>query len=396
MKNKFIYLIGLTAIILASIAAYCSVSGLSTLFSGAYFAIIIMLSGLEFAKIMTATLLHRYWNQLRPLLKVYLTAGVIILMFITSAGVYGFLSAAYSNVANKSVINTTQIEFLEKKKQTWIDKNSRLEKSIKEKTGRISNLSSIRSSQERRIDTLYQKGRGVKSTTESIKNIEKDITQLTIQSDELYKQIQIGSDSISAIDLSILQLNNKEIGGEIGPLKYVAILTGQDISKVVNFLILMLVFVFDPLAICLVIATNTLLEKQKGKIIPVYDSKEKSISEINYPLNQNSVIISISNDVNWIWKIYNLYECLIYVCEPIEEDYNLLVNEFKNNPKIILFNLDMTRNSLMKFTHLFNSQRIKQVDVLKINIEDKIKQKELINLLQNSDIGKKIITYETL
>ena len=94
-ENFFQYVVGLSALLVAGSAAYYSVFGLSKLFSGAMFAVVVMAGSLEFAKLVSASFLYRYWDRVNKVLKIYMTVGVVVLVFVTSAGIFGFLSNAY-------------------------------------------------------------------------------------------------------------------------------------------------------------------------------------------------------------------------------------------------------------------------------------------------------------
>ena len=107
------------ALSVAGCAAYFSVWGLSQLFAGASTAVIIMASVLEIGKVVTTTALHTYWHKLARGLKIYLTISVGVLMIITSAGIYGFLSNAYQSTANKLELHEGELGVLEAKKQTF-------------------------------------------------------------------------------------------------------------------------------------------------------------------------------------------------------------------------------------------------------------------------------------
>ena len=115
MKKVFPYIVLLAALCLATSAAYYSVYGLSKLFSAQASAIIIMAGSLEVSKLITATYLHRYWKKLNILIKMYLTTAVVVLMFITSIGIYGFLVAAYQTTANQLTMMDKQIAVIELK-----------------------------------------------------------------------------------------------------------------------------------------------------------------------------------------------------------------------------------------------------------------------------------------
>ena len=117
LKNKiFPFLIAFSALSVSASAAFYSVSGLSKLFAGASLEVIIMASSLEIAKLVIASLLYQYWDSINKVLRVYLTIAAGVLILLTSAGIYGFLSAAYQETANKEGITTQQITALETKK----------------------------------------------------------------------------------------------------------------------------------------------------------------------------------------------------------------------------------------------------------------------------------------
>jgi hypothetical protein len=262
-KYTFPTLIALTALSLAGAAAFFSVSGLSKLFGGAEMAVIIMASSLEIAKLVTASFLHRYWKQLDWKIKAYLTVGTITIMLITSAGIYGFLSSAYSETSNKLNNIDGQIGIVEQKKEIINKDISRLEQTQELKQDRISSLVALRTQQEARVDSLYSKGRttAAKRVEEQIVEANYEINRITVETDSLSSKIQRKSEEIGKLDVEILDLKNSDVAAEIGPLKYIANLTNRSMDSVVNFFILLLIFVFDPMAVCLVLATNIALSK---------------------------------------------------------------------------------------------------------------------------------------
>ena len=172
-KGMFPFLIAFSALSVSASAAFYSVSGLSKLFAGASLEVIIMAGSLEFAKLITASLLYQYWNTINKTLRTYLAVSTVILVLITSMGIYGFLSAAYQETYSKL------------------------------------------------------------STIENQKVLELD--------------------------------NNTEVAGELGPLQYLSSLTGYPMGKIINVLLLIIIFVFDPLAISLVVAANFAFDKAYPK-----------------------------------------------------------------------------------------------------------------------------------
>jgi hypothetical protein len=269
MKIKFSFLVALAATLVAGCAAYYSVFGLSQLFAGAGTAVIIMASSLEFSKVVAVSFLHKYWNKISAGLKIYLTIGVVILICITSAGIYGFLSNAYQKTANKLELSEGQLSILTNKKDLFqknIDDNQKI---IDTKNKRLQQLSDLRSTQETRIDaatnnSAKNKLRGdITSANNEIQKLNGEIDALTNKNTPLLDSVNLYSTK------SIESKTNNNAAGEIGPLKYLAQLTGNPIDEVVNWFILLLIFVFDPLAVCLVIATNKVLELEKKRLGPV-------------------------------------------------------------------------------------------------------------------------------
>ena len=136
-ENFFQYVVGLSALLVAGSAAYYSVFGLSKLFSGAMFAVVVMAGSLEFAKLVSASFLYRYWYKVNEWLKYYMTIGVVTLVFITSAGIFGFLSNAYQGATIEFEKQTTVLLYKEDRlKQLEEDKvylKDELEQVIKKK-----------------------------------------------------------------------------------------------------------------------------------------------------------------------------------------------------------------------------------------------------------------------
>jgi hypothetical protein len=280
------------ALMVAGCAGYFSVWGLSQLFAGASTAVIIMATGLEVGKIVTTTALHRYWNKIAGGLKVYLTISVVVLMIITSAGIYGFLSNAYQKTANKLEIQNGQVSVFTGKKDLFqknIDDNQKI---IDQKNKRISQLSELRNTQESRLDGASN-NRSRKVARSDIQGSNVEIQKLTLDIDGLNTKNSSLSDSISKYNTEVLELNaNSEVAAEVGPLKYISELTGVSMAKVVNFLILLLIFVFDPLAVALVLMTNRVFEiedetnplepKNKPVKKSIFDSVKKLIKAKNF------------------------------------------------------------------------------------------------------------------
>lgn len=269
------------ALSVAGCAGYFSVWGLSQLFAGASTAVIIMATVLEIAKVVTTTALHRYWSNLARGLKIYLSTGVVVLMIITSAGIYGFLSNAYQKTANKLEIHQGELSVLDGKKAIFEKNISDNEKIIVTKNKRIDQLTNLRNNQEIRLDSAKtQKAKA--AVRNDIALATQEIQKLTTDIDGLNLKNNIQADSVGSYNVKALELKaSSEIAGEVGPLKYISELTGAPMAKVVNYLILLLIFVFDPLAIALIISTNRIFElEQKGITqVPIKKDSTKKVLE---------------------------------------------------------------------------------------------------------------------
>lgn len=272
MKKFYAIILGFTAIMLAVTAAYFSVFGLSKLFIGAALSIIIMAGTLEFSKILVVSFLHQYWEKIAKGLRSYLLLGTIVLMIITSTGIYGFLSSAYSRVSIDLEKMTGNVTLIEKKIEIKSEEKSRLNEQVNTKNNRVVSLTELRKSQEARLDSLYQRGWGsaAKKTETIISQADDNIAKLNIEINEINAKIENLSDSISKYETVKLELGGSDIASEVGPLKYIAKLTGASMDTVVNWLTLLLIIVFDPLAVALIIATSSMIKMIK-------DEKEENI-----------------------------------------------------------------------------------------------------------------------
>lgn len=263
MDFKFKYIVLFLALAVAICAAYFSVLGLSQLFAGASISVIIMASVLEIGKLVTTTALHNYWNKLARTLKIYLTISVVILMIITSAGIYGFLSNAYQSTANKLELHEGELGILEVKKSTFEKSVTDNQKLIKSKTKRVDQLSNLRNTQETRLDNSNS-NRARNSVRNDIKSADNEIQKLNNEIDMLNAKNIVLADSINSYNVKVIELkSNSSVAAEVGPLKYIAQLTGIPMANVVNYLILLLIFVFDPLAVALILITNKIFELEK-------------------------------------------------------------------------------------------------------------------------------------
>jgi hypothetical protein len=280
MKQKvFPFLIALSALAVSGSAAFYSITGLSKLFAGASTEVIIMASSLEAAKLVMASLLYQYWDKLGKLLRTYLTIALLILISITSAGIYGFLSGAYQDTANKASVvdKETQVYKVKKERfeQTKVDyttEKQRLDADISQLRNALATGSTTQSVDAKTGQIVTRANNANRKTFEA--QLNSAIQNKQIVDDK----IVAANDSITALDMKILEIESKaELAGELGPLKYISKLTGKPMDQIINWFLLVIIFVFDPLAICLVIAANIAFNQLKPKVKPEESPKEYQI-----------------------------------------------------------------------------------------------------------------------
>ena len=230
-KNSrlFPYLVGLSALLVAGSAAFYSVFGLSKLFSGAALAVVIMAGSLEFAKLVTASFLYRYWDEVNRWMKTYLIIGVVTLVIITSAGIFGFLSNAYQGATISFEKESTALLY----KEDRLDQLSEDKKFLKEELeAAVAELPDNYRTAKRKLREEYQP---------KINQVNEDMMEL---------KSEIGELKIALV----------ETGVDVGPAIYLARVFDTDVDSVVKYFIFMLIAVFDPLAVVLVISYNLTLQ----------------------------------------------------------------------------------------------------------------------------------------
>lgn len=266
LQNKiFPFLIALSALSVSASAAFYSVSGLSKLFAGAAFAVIIMASSLEVAKLVIASLLYQYRKTLPTLLKIYLTIAAFVLVMITSMGIYGFLSAAYQETANKAGTIDAQINLVGAKRDN-IQKQLIVYNAEKESSDKA--IADLRAGLSNNVITYTNaQGQLITSTSSATrKTLEKQLDQALLRQTDLNNKIDNLNNQLFEFESQIVEIKtNNDLAGELGPLKYLSNLTGVSMDRIINWLLLTIIFVFDPLAIALVIAANFAFEQSKTK-----------------------------------------------------------------------------------------------------------------------------------
>jgi len=265
MKLRTI-LLGLSALFVAFNAAFFSITGLSQLFAGATLSVILMASSLELAKLIAASFLYNYWKKINKALRAYLFAGVVILIIITSAGIYGFLTAAFQSTSDKLDVLDNKTELLELRKDrfesqvtTYTNEEAQLSNSINELTkGLSNNVIQYRDSASGKIITTTS------SNTRRV--LERQLNDFKSKQDIISVKKEIALDSITAIDIRLLNLQTTaDVTSDIGALVYLSKVTGKPMSTVINWFALFIIFVFDPLAVGLIVAFNTALRVDRGE-----------------------------------------------------------------------------------------------------------------------------------
>jgi hypothetical protein len=257
-------LLFMAAIAVAGTGAYFSVTGLGVLFSGASTAVVVMASALEFAKLVSASYLEQKWKETTLFLKVYLTSAVFILMLITSAGIFGYLSNAFQ----QQNIKLQQVDREILVFQTKIDQN----------TAQIEQLSTQINESNKNQTTILGKGKVNNRLLRSIDNRDRQIGKINDKIAKLQEENAKNNEEINKI-----RLNNLDLEKEVGGFKFVAQAFDVELDNVVKWFMFLIVFVFDPLAIALVIALNKLLKENNPKI-----EEKEPLVEKNYEVYGDS------------------------------------------------------------------------------------------------------------
>tara|TARA_B100001559_G_scaffold320405_1_gene332461 strand:- start:95 stop:1183 length:1089 start_codon:yes stop_codon:yes gene_type:complete len=327
-RNIFPTIIALSALSVSGSAAFYSVSGLSKLFAGATFEVIIMAGSLEVAKLVIASLLYQYWDTINKLLRGYLTIACIILVLITSMGIYGFLSAAYQETYQKLIVNENQIEFLENKAKFYEDDVLRYDTELERISGNISTLSNAKATSIQVRDTSAVGGLRSTVSTAELRLAQSRIGIEEENRKEVNAKRTVAADSLQSIKLDILSLqNNSDTVGELGPLQYLSGLTQTPMDKIINILLLIIIFVFDPLAISLVVAANFAFDQANKKNL--YNEYEDEVPD------------DLWGDDNWEEEepeeVYsNVKDIEVEAEEVIPEDDFIVVDDEEVKPVKIL------------------------------------------------------------
>lgn len=266
---SFILLVAFSAFFVAGCAAFFSIKGLIVLFAGNALAIGVMASSLELGKLVAASFLHSYWKNISKLLKLYLCVAVFVLMCITSLGIFGFLTGAYQE-------HSTRVNTFDTKIAALTLEKSSIDQAILERSDRIKSLADLRQLQEQRVQSAgnlkgprEQAYKSIAEANEEIQKKELEVSSARQRSVELDKEI-------SELKITL------DTTTDIGSFKFLASALHTDVDTSVRYFIFALIFVFDPLAVTLVLALNKLIEvrsARKEKELEQYEESLRSLSK---------------------------------------------------------------------------------------------------------------------
>ena len=247
-----------TSLLVAGVAAYFSVIGLATIFAGSFWPVVVMAGVLEIGKLVTAGFLHLSWSEINKAMRYYLMSAVVVLMLITSLGIFGFLAKANIEQNLQGDSYTLEMSIIDKRLQAKESELSRIEE-------RLSNLDNI-------INTARPEDRNY------IDRRQRD------ERAEIASDIDIIVDQIVELNEEKLPIQREQLiqEGEIGPIKYVAeMLYGEDakdkIDNAARVLILFIIFAFDPLAVLLLVASLGIMAREKDPLNPSFSNDEVAV-----------------------------------------------------------------------------------------------------------------------
>ncbi len=272
---RFDLLLGVVALLIAIVAAFFSVYGIATLFAGAFVSTVIMGTALEIGKLVSVTYLYRYWKKTKIWLSFYLSMALIILMIITSMGIFGYLSSAYQKSSTAYKAQQDQIVLIEKTKtyaQTKIDQSQT----------RIIALNELRKAQEARMSEAMT-NTFISRNAISLKQIQDQTAEMIKQNEADIKAEQTKIDAaikeITNIDQRVSEMRFGENNKDIRTFEFVAKLFGTDLDTVAKWFIFLLIIVFDPLAVALILAYNVVAYKKSEE--STIATKSEKVSLVN-------------------------------------------------------------------------------------------------------------------
>jgi len=269
--NHLVLVMGL---LLTAVGGYFSVIGLATIFAGAFWSVVVMATTLELSKVVAASWIYRSWSIAPFLIRLYMIIAVVVLVFITSMGIFGYLSKAHvEQTINQGGNNELQIDSLERK--------------IARQQSIIVDSETVLSQLDQQVSVLiqYDRIRGPSGSIAVRESQSEERKALNQKIDAAYVRIEE-----LQTDLAPLQKQSLALEAEIGPLKYIAELIYGDEAQsyfdtAVRWIIILLVSVFDPLAVTMIIAGNVGLSR-KTMVIPM--TEEEIMKDVNIDIKRRS------------------------------------------------------------------------------------------------------------
>lgn len=268
-QKRISYLLLTCAIFLASVVGFFSVKGLAQVFAGAGMAIILLGAGIEVSKLVIASFLHRYWHKLTFGYKVGGLIFLFLVIFVTSSGVYGILSQAYTENKNKLMASKSEVALVEEKKKFFTDKKNDLQNEYKQIISDIAQTRLQRNTTSSGMMSdskdVYTDSKGRTSSRsnastrkdylQQVEGLNSDIGKMESRRDGVYVDITNISDSIFYYETKIIAIkSSNDVAVELGPLIYLSEVTNTSLDKVLFWFLMVIVFLADPLAIALLTA----------------------------------------------------------------------------------------------------------------------------------------------
>ena len=275
-ESLFPYLLGLSALFVASIAAFFSVMGISMLFSGAVISTSLMATSLEIGKLSATSFLYRYWNKTTLFLRIYISIAILVLMGITSMGIFGWLSSAYQTSALQYEVGQQQISSMGEQKKLIQDQAEIAKK-------RVDTLTEIRNSQEKRLNDILDNPSISRNPTQ-LRQIQEQNSQMIRSTEEDIKSASTKYsdllDQSVGIDKKVLESKMDSVKSkDVITFKFVADAIGYDLNKTVKWFIVLIILVFDPLAVSLILAYNVAISEQKTPVTGIETSLEDGLKK---------------------------------------------------------------------------------------------------------------------
>ena len=366
--NWLKFLVGFSALIIAGCAAFFSVTGLGVLFSGASTAVMVMAGSLEFAKLVAATYLKQTWDEIKGFNKWYLTISVGILMMITSAGIFGYLSNAFQ-------AQSLQLQQVDREVLVFSTKIEQNNSQITQLNTQLGQLSSTQ-------NTILDKGTVNNRLLRSIDNKDRQVATINKKISNLQDENAKNTEKINEIKIKNLDLE-KEVGG----FRFIAEAFGIELKNVVKFFIFLIVIVFDPLAIALIIAFNGLIGKKKEKTYDLDDLMEKNYqiygdSGKNSTKDEETAILATKKDT----EVF--FDAIDTPSAPSEE----LIKAAEKYKEQLLQTEDIKKKEIDSATTNVEESEVTLTDEEKKALEPEITDEILMNL--QTDYSKRAIDYD--